>query len=387
MTGCEMYKMMLHRALDGEMLSDDERAQMTAHEAQCAACRREGALLTQMQTQFQTLDDAVEAPEAFSQGWRKAVRMEASRKRKKPYRALVGAAACVLAVALGGASMMEQRPFENGTNAMQMKTSRTSVTMDYQMAGNGAMMDAAVYEEAAEAETAAVKRIKSASIDLRTADFDGVVEQLRTLSAQFGGYVGNENLYGVAGEEARNAYLNVFVEAGELDAFLTQAVELGELKARSMSVQDVTDAYTDTSGRLESAKARRDRLNELVAQAQDIGELIELEDALSDVQRTIESHERTLQDWDKRVAYASVSVSVEEKRSEDAVREGDMGLLARMRSAVADSMEWMAEFAQGMLVFVTAMLPFAMVAGVVALFGWASYKICKKHSKKKTPDQ
>ena len=98
------------------------------------------------------------------------------------------------------------------------------------------------------------------------------------------------------------------------------------------------------------------------------------EDALSDVQQTIERYERTLKDWDKRVQYASVSVSLEEKRSVDAVREGDMGLTARMRSALMESVEWLAEFAQGVLVFIVAALPVAGAAGVAALAGWLIHK-------------
>ena len=114
-----------------------------------------------------------------------------------------------------------------------------------------------------------------------------------------------------------------------------------------------------------------------------MSELIELEDALSDVQQTIERYERTLKDWDKRVQYASVSVSLEEKRSEDAVREGDMGLLARMRSALTDSVTWLGEFMQGVLVFIVAAMPVAAAAGIAALAGWGMHKMIKAGKRRK----
>lgn len=384
---CDAYKALLHRILDGETISDEEQAAMQQHEEQCMTCRAEGEQLYAVHAQCARLDEEIEVPDAFAQGWRKAVRAEAARKRKMPSRALVSVAAGVLVFALGGMSMMESDV--NGTeSAPQLMTSRSATTAEY---GANYSMKSTAYdassellavEEAAEEESETTsKRIRTASIQLRTAAFDHALEQLRSLSTQYGGYVGSEELYGVAGEESRRAYMDVYVESAELDACLEAVVMLGDVQSRSVSVTDVTEAYTDTSGRLESAQARRERLLELTAQAQDMSELIELEAALSEVQESIERYERSLQDWDHRVEYATIHVSVQEKRAQEAVREGDEGLLARMQSALEDSLEWLWEFAQGMLVFAVAALPVAVIAGVLALIGWQLAKYRKKMKK------
>lgn len=384
---CDAYKALLHRILDGETISGEEQAAMQQHEKQCMTCRAEGERLYAVHAQCARLDEDSAAPDDFAQNWRKAVRAEAAKKRRFSSRALVSVAAGVLVFALGGMSMMESDV--NGTeSAPQLMTSRSATTADY---GANYSMKSAAYdasaewmavEEAAEEESEPTqKRIRTASIQLRTAAFDHALEQLRSLSTQYGGYVGSEELYGVAGEESRRAYMDVYVESAELDACLEAVVMLGDVQSRSVSVTDVTEAYTDTSGRLESAQARRGRLLELTAQAQDMSELIELEAALSEVQESIERYERSLQDWDHRVEYATIHVSVQEKRVQEAVREGDKGLLARMQSALEDSLEWLWEFAQGMLVFAVAALPVAVIAGVLALIGWQLAKYRKKMKK------
>lgn len=384
---CDAYKALLHRVLDGETISGEEQAAMQQHEKQCMTCRAEGERLYAVHAQCARLDEESAAPEDFAQSWRKAVRAEAAKKRRFSSRAMVSVAAGVLVFALGGLSMMESDV--NGTEgAPQLMMSRTATTADY---GANYSMKSAAYdasaewmavEEAAEEESETTqKRIRTASIQLRTVEFDHALEQLRSLSTQYGGYVGSEELYGVAGEESRRAYMDVYVKATELDTCLAQMVALGELQSRSVSVMDVTKDYVDTSGRLESAKARRDRLLELTAQAQDMSELIELEDALSEVQTTIEQHERSLQAWDQRVEYATIHVNVQEKRVQEAVREGDEGLLVRMQSALEDSMEWLWAFAQGVLVFAVAALPMAAIVGVLALLGWQLAKRRKKRKK------
>lgn len=387
MMKCDTYTMLMHQVLDGVEIGEEERERMREHEAQCAACRAQGKALRSVQARCVHLDDAVEAPEAFRQGWRRAVREEAAaRKRRFSPRVMASAAAAVLVVALGGTTLWQWTQSDGAMpEQMQMTRMMSSADAGMDMAYGAAYDQSFVANEAdgVEEDDAATgeKRIRTANISLRTADFDQVLTQLRALPGQFGGYVSDEDSYGVAGEEARSASMSMRVEASQLDAFLEDVGALGEIRSRSVSTQDVTEAYADVSGRLESAKARRTRLNELIGQAQDISELIELEAALSEVQTTIEGYERTLLGWDTRVQYATVYVSVCETLSEDAAREGELGLGARIQGALADSLSTLADFVQGVLVFAVVALPWCLAAGVVALAIRIILKLRKKAKK------
>ena len=384
MMKCDTYTMLMHQVLDGVEIGEEERERMREHEAQCAACRAQGKALRSVQARCVHLDDAVEAPEAFRQGWRRAVREEAAaRKRRFSPRVMASAAAAVLVVAMGGSTLWQWTQSDGAMpEQMQMTRMMSSADAGMGMAYGAAYDQSFVANEAdgVEEDDAATgeKRIRTANISLRTADFDQVLTQLRALPSQFGGYVSDEDSYGVAGEEARSASMSMRVEASQLDAFLEDVGALGEICSRSVSTQDVTEAYADVSGRLESAKARRTRLNELIGQAQDISELIELEAALSEVQTTIEGYERTLLGWDTRVQYATVYVSVRETLSEDAAREGELGLGARIQGALADSLSTLADFVQGVLVFAVVALPWCLAAGVVALAIRIILKLRKK---------
>lgn len=387
MMKCDTYTMLMQQVLDGVEIGEEERERMREHEAQCATCRAQGKALRSVQTRCARLDDAVEAPEAFRQGWRRAVREEAAaRKRRFSPRVMASAAAAVLVVALGGTTLWQWTQSDGAMpESMQMKRTMSSADAGMGMAYGAAYDQSFVANEAdgvEEDDTATgEKRIRTANISLRTADFDQVLTQLRALPSQFGGYVSDEDAYGVAGEEARSASMSMRVEASQLDAFLEDVSALGEIRSRSVNTQDVTEAYADVSGRLESAKARRTRLNELIGQAQDISELIELEAALSEVQATIEGYERTLLGWDTRVQYATVYISVRETLSGDAAREGELGLGARIQGALADSLSSLSAFVQSALVFVVAALPWCLAAGAVALAIRIILKLRKKAKK------
>lgn len=381
---CETYQMLLHQMLDGIEPGEDERTDMRKHEAICMTCALHGAALREIHADCAHLDESVEPPQAFTQGWRQAIRRERSaHTRRYSPRVLVSAAAGLLVVALGTATLMNglsEHSAQANKEALYSTRSFSGASIAYDsVATESLMMDAGERESGVSQPLSGEKRIRTASLDLRTEDFEGTLEKLRTMCGHFGGYVSDESQYGVAGEDARSAYLSVCVEADQLDAFLAQADTLGQVLSRSITSQDVTDAYADVSGRLESAQARRARLNELVAQASDMSELIELEKALSDVQETIEGYERVLKDWDTRVQYANISVSVQEIRSEDAAREGELGLAARIGGALNDSISNLASFAQGALVALVAALPWA---ALIAILGTAIYWIIKR---RKTP--
>ena len=96
--------------------------------------------------------------------------------------------------------------------------------------------------------------------------------------------------------------------------------------------------------------------------------------ALSDVQATIEEYERTLQRWDAQVQLATVSVTLVETRSEDAAREGELGLIARVGNALAESARGLGAFLQGALVFAIAALPWAALAAAVGLLVYRIFK-------------
>lgn len=380
MMDCEMVRMLLNQQQDGTELGEDVTSCLREHMAQCAECRETERTFNALREEYARLDDAVQVPEAFSSGWRQAVRHEraqSTRKRFSP-RVLASVAAGIVLIVLGGTAGMNRMREADLPNALPGRSmgERQSYGVAYSGAAaeNYSLMGVAAMDEATDEAmdtggggAVQEKRIKTASLNIKTGDFDKALETLRALAAQGQGYISDESLYGVAGEDARSAMLSVRVEANALDAFLDGAAALGQVQSRSVNVQDVTEYYTDVAGRLESAQARRQRLNELVAQAQDVSELIELEAALGEVQQTIEGYERTLTDMDTRITYATVNVNVNETLPEEAVREGELGLMARIRGALGDSLAGLADFAQGTVVFVIAALPWLAVAAGIAL--------------------
>ena len=136
------------------------------------------------------------------------------------------------------------------------------------------------------------KLIYTAELELETTAFDDAITALDS------GY--------------RYGSFTVRVPAAEYDDFCRQAGEVCHLLYANSSAQDISDSYYDTDSRLQSARAKLARLQELLAKAENMQDIITIESAISDTQWQIDNLSGTLRDYDSLVDYATVRIDLRE---------------------------------------------------------------------------
>lgn len=346
-------------------------------------------------------------PPSFETGWRAAIRREESIQmtHKKPgsavWRAVIPAFAALVLVAgslwAGTLEMPIDRPTDLVTTAdTAAPRSQSRSAGGVQMAKTAAYDaandmgfsegEAASYEfgaaapQAAPTETAR-KLVHTASLTLRTTAFDADAKRVQDLLAEMGGYV--ENLYQYGDPQngsARSLSLSMRIPADQLDAFLSGAEAISRVTDRSESTTDMTVQYTDNAARLKTLRDKMARLEQLMAQAENVSDLVEIENAIADTQYQIDLYETSQRDIDRRVDMSSVNVTlVEETPSQSAARE-DMSLGARMRAGLEASVKWLGQFLRNMLVFVVMALPVLAPAAVIAAVAWLIVRKRRKHT-------
>lgn len=341
------------------------------------------------------LYDTQRPPESFETGWRAAVRREESLQMntRKPAFIPWGKIVPVLAVlvlVLGGlgTGMLEDRlnaPQRPASNTLMMSRSSSASYKEeaaYDMAVGSAYSLASAdngistYGGTQMAVEETRKLVRNASMTLRTQRFDEALASVETLVSSVGGYV--ENLYQY-GESTRHLNLGLRIPSEKLDEFLLGVSGVGRVTDRSESTTDMTVQYADNAARLETLYAKRDRLNELLAQASAVSDLIEIESAIADTQYQIDSYETTQRSIDRQVDMSTVSLTLAEETSSDTAN-ADVSLGERISAALSASLEWTGEFLLDMLVFVVMVLPIAVPVAVIVLVVWL---IRRKNKKEK----
>lgn len=164
------------------------------------------------------------------------------------------------------------------------------------------------------------KIIYTAHISVETTDFETSVSALEALVEKYGGYIANSDVSGntqysetgTATIVNRRGWYEVNVPAGMLDAFLEESGNVGNVTGKNKSSNDITEAYSDTEIRLETLRVEQQRILELLAKADTIEAIIQLEDKLSEIRYEIESYESTKRSWDKQIAFSTVTLNLKE---------------------------------------------------------------------------
>ncbi len=171
------------------------------------------------------------------------------------------------------------------------------------------------------------KVIRNAELRVETLEFDSMLTAMRNKVAELGGYVQSDSVsgrsYGNTG--LRSAHTVVRVPAERLDEFLTAVDGLGNVISREEGVDDVTDTYVDTEARLSSLRTEYQTLLDLLAKAEDLEDIITLQDRLSEVRYNIESYEAKLRSYDSLIAYSTVTLTINEVERETAIVEESFG--------------------------------------------------------------
>lgn len=164
------------------------------------------------------------------------------------------------------------------------------------------------------------KIIRSANITIQTLDFDSSVTALAGLTEQYGGYYETaqiENGSYSKPSAQRYAYYVVRVPSESYVAFRDSVGEVGYVYSAEESSVNVGEEYYDTEARLDTLTTKRERLLALLDKAELMEDIIDLENALADVQYEIDMHTSTLRKYDSLIGYSTFTISLEEVRRID----------------------------------------------------------------------
>jgi len=95
---------------------------------------------------------------------------------------------------------------------------------------------------------------------------------------------------------------------------MDEVAGLGKEKQRLLTGTDVTDQYTDLEARLKSNIALRDRLQQLLARAATLDEVLGLEKQIARLQADIDGLQARIDQFKSQTQLALLTVSLERKR-------------------------------------------------------------------------
>lgn len=254
-----------------------------------------------------------------------------------------------------------------------MMPSETGMNMDSSMLVNGSSSD--LFTSAARQNDA--KIIYTVSLEMETKKFDETAKNIDALILENEGYCENQYVSNGNGQY-RTANYTIRIPVDNLDKFLNKTEELSTVVSIHKSADDVSEYYYDTESRLETAQIKLARLQELLAEAEDISDMITIEEAITDIEWEIDNYSGTLKHYDSQIEYSTVSLYLRE-----VYETSDIATPLTFGERVASAFE------QGMHGFITALKNIAI--WFIANWLWIAIAVIvviviivliKKHNKK-----
>lgn len=295
---------------------------------------------------------------------------------------MVGAlAAAVVAGSLAGcgqkASMQKER-YESVNNAVY--------EMEETGAYDSAPMALSANQRSAAAGSASQplpqnrKWVITMNLTAETGDLDAALDAVLAKVSQMEGYVESQSVSGGSAGSGRHRFANLTlrIPAAVVDGFVEEVAGLTNLVSSSRNVQDITLTYSDTAGRVTALETEQARLLELMEQAENMSDLLEIEARLTEVRYQLENYASTLRLYDNQVDYATVSLYISEVEKYTPVEEP--GFWEKITSGLADSIVNLGETIVASITWLIIDLPYL---AVIALAVWLITALTKRSLRKR----
>ena len=232
------------------------------------------------------------------------------------------------------------------------------------------------------------KIIYSADATVETTDFDATVRRIDEMVESYGGWIESSSVNGANyGDIARgrvstrSAYYTLRVPSDSFSAVMEKLSALGNIPYSSVYTDNISAQYYDAQARLDSLQTQEQSLNRLMEKAESVEDVIAIEEKLTEVRYSIESIQSTLRNWDRKLSYSSINLSVNEVEKYTPPTVVHPGFLERLGMAIGDGFRSIGRFFTNLLLFLAEALPtLLLIAAVITAVVWL---IKKKRNKTK----
>lgn len=263
-----------------------------------------------------------------------------------------------LLTACGGSS--QSAPAMKGDYVMEEMAAEEPAAMDSanSITGSGETGSTALPENR--------KWIITVHMDAETEDLDTLLAGLDEKIAAMNGYVEDQEIYNgssYSSRRHRNANLTIRIPAADVDSFTEQVQGIANVVSTNLSRDDITLNYVATESKITALKTEEARLLELLAKAENMSDLLEIEARLSDVRYELERHSSQLRLYDNQVDYATIYLFISEVQEYTPVAEKTAW--ERIRDGFSSSIRGLSDGIVDTVVWILANSPYLLVWGLI----------------------
>ncbi len=212
--------------------------------------------------------------------------------------------------------------------------------------------------------------VYSCTMGVDVLDFDAATNKLKAALTQYQGFVeveqyndgGSSSRWYDENEQKWSTYTaTVRVPSRVYDDFCSAVSELGDLRSKKASAENVSQEYNDLSTTLEIYEKKEDRYLEMLSNVKDEANAVAIEEKLTSIQVEIAKLKTRMSDIKKDVAYSYVYVTLNEVKEYQAapVKKDTFG--ARLLNTLKNTGTGFLNFLEELLFLCIYLLPYLVL--------------------------
>ncbi len=213
------------------------------------------------------------------------------------------------------------------------------------------------------------KIIRNGSINLFTDDYQKTVAKITSYVTGIGGFIQSSN-DGYMDESdlklGSSGFMVVRVPSLKFMDSMEEIKSYGRPVGSSTNSENITSTYKDIESELKSFKIEEERLLSYLSKAEKIEDMLTIEKELTRVRTEINSRVSILNNYDKLVAFSTITINLTESKSATGNIDSpfsDFGL--KISSGFAASINLLLNIMAGIILVLVRLLPFLIIVGIV----------------------
>jgi chaperonin cofactor prefoldin len=237
-----------------------------------------------------------------------------------------------------------------------------------------------------------LKIVKNGYVSIETEDYDLFISEIKGKVNLYGGYIEafetySNNYYYYDYEKGENinlksGYMIVRVPQKMFNAaygFVTEEGDLVEVTSERTNETDMTKSFYDIESKVVNLEAQETRLRELLVMAENIPEIMQIENELTRVRNQIDGYSLNLSDIDYRSSMSTIHIEIREIYDNDKIKPVGDNLWERAKESFTRTVNNLIDSLEGFVVFVFGFIP---LLAVLLVAGLIIYLIVKAVTRK-----
>lgn len=227
------------------------------------------------------------------------------------------------------------------------------------------------------------KLVRKLRISAETEDLDALLTAIDEKITELSGYIEARDIHNgsqYSGYRYRSASMTVRIPVDNMASFVSHVQDHTNITTSSETVENITLTYVATQSRITALETEQTRLLELLAQAENMEDLLKIEERLTQVRTELEKVTSQLRLYDNMVDYATITLDIDEVGEYTPVEDAPETVWQRIGRGFVKSLKGLGSFFTELFVFLVVASPYLLFIGLVIL---GIIFLCKRKKKNK----